>query len=127
MSEPTIAEENKHKWYASEKPIVSVLQCSPGYQPKQWDEQQTTRGVKHGEEEEHDVRDAVARSIQSTNIQTSLADDSVDDEWSTDQDGIQKEGGLVDALSTPPHIGSKRQGKWGCDEHKQGDSGCSRC
>ena len=127
MCEPTVAKENKHKRYASEEPVEPILQCFPGHQDEQRDEQQTARGVKHGEQEEHRVGDPVAGSVQHTDIQSSLADDGVHDEWRTDQDGVQEEGGLVDAFSASPNIGSKRQGKRCGDEDKQRDGRCSCC
>ena len=109
VGEPTVAEENVHQREQGEEPVELVLHGSPRDQGQQRDEQNPTRRVHHGEQNQHRVGHGVARPAQAVLVQAAPGDDEIDDERSAHQNEVQQQGGGVDAFSGSPDIGCKGQ------------------
>ena len=109
MSEPSITHEDVDDGEHGEEPVEPILQCTPGHQRQERQEQHTTGGVHHPEENEHGVGHSITGATQTVRVKPSSGNRKVGDEWCTDQDQVEQQGCRVDPFFTAPNLRPERK------------------
>ena len=90
VRKPSVAQEHQHQGHHGKQEVELELDNTHRHQQQNRQQEQATRCIEHGQQEEHDIGDAIAHSVQLVRVNSTPSDDSVDDDGGADENQVQQ-------------------------------------